>query len=131
MSILVEIGAGRLSLLVMGSLGGEDRQQGLDSTGIEFDATLLSPLLCQLVIGIQTLGERVETLLSVESIDNLHGLREEFTAHVPDPFRSVSKNDLPRRLPETAALGLTLHPLSELRKLGVVSKVAALSMAAV
>ena len=119
MSILVEIAPGRFSLSEVEGLGGEDRKQGLDPTGIEFLTTLLGPLLPGLAVGIQTLGERMESFFGVESIDDLHRLREELAAEVPNPLCSVSEDDLPRCLPETAALGLALQPSSELRKLGV------------
>ncbi len=32
----------------------------------------------------------MQSLFGVESIDNLHRLREEFPSQVPDPFRSVA-----------------------------------------
>jgi hypothetical protein len=128
MSILLEIGAGRLSLLVVRGLGGEDRQEGLDPTGIEFRATLLGPLLPGLAVGIQTLRERMESLFGVKTIDNLHRLREELAGEIPDPPRSVSQDDLPWRLPKTASLAFAL---ANSESWGSVSRVAALSMAAV
>ena len=85
MSILLEIGPGRFSLLEVRGLGGEDRQEGLDRIGIEFPTTLLSPLLPGLAVGIQTLRERIESLFGVETIDNLHRLREELAGQIRGP----------------------------------------------
>ncbi len=61
----------------------------------------------------------MKSLFGVETIDNLHRLREEFPGQVPNPLRSVSQNNLPLRLPQTAALSLTLDSLGDLRKLGI------------
>ena len=51
----------------------------------------------------------MKSLFGVETIDNLHRLREEFPGQVPNPLRSVSQNILPLRLPQTAALSLRLR----------------------
>ena len=118
MSILLEIGAARFRLLIVNGLGGEDGEEGLDSTGIEFPATLLRPFLGQVAIGKQTLGEGMKSLFGVEPIDDLDGLREEFPGQVPDPLGSVPQDDLPLRSLKTASQGFALDSLSRTPKAG-------------
>ena len=90
MAIFLKVVVGGSSLLVALPLRGEDRKDRLDPTRIEFPATLFGPSLAPVAISIQTLGQLMQSLLGVETIDDLHGLREQFPCQVPDPFRRVA-----------------------------------------
>ena len=99
LAILLKVAIGGFSLLVVQPLGLKDRKEDLDLTGIKFLATLFGPVLAQVAIAIQALGQLMKSLFGVETIDNLYGLREQFPRQVPDPLRSVAYDLPPRTSP--------------------------------
>lgn len=116
-------------LFVLTDVAAQRVHQGFQVTFIELLTACVDPWLALGAIPVNDFSHFAEMFFGMKAIENLSGLREQFATCVPNPARAIAQHRLTPGFRETAAAGLACTRAAKSDRWGLVSGVAALSIA--